>query len=595
VRERASSILFAACIFMALMLVAGCTDRPGSSPPAPTEAAPSAAKTSSRSPPRPHPFTDITAESGIRFRHETGGFGVKYLPETICAGGALLDYDGDGRLDVFLVNSDWWPGHEKGPRPRSALYRGVGEGGAIRFEDVTDRAGVGKPLYGMGCAVGDYDGDGRPDIYVTTLGDSVLYRNRGDGTFEDATPRAEVAGARWKDKEGNLQPEWSTSAVFADLDIDGDLDLLVAHYVYWTMATEIFTTLDGMNKSFTTPEGYRACPARLFLSNGDGTFRDASEGSGIDVALGKSLGMAVWDFQGDGLPDIVIANDTQPNFFFHNLGGGKFREFGLEAGIAYDSTGRARAGMGIDVADWANDGVPGVAIGNFSQQPLTLYRWIPPAAFEDIAERARLAEPTYIPLTFGLLFLDYDLDGYQDLVLANGHIEPQIRDVFPSLSYEQRPMLLRNAGDGGFDDATDLAGSGFGAKIVGRGLCSGDLDGDGDLDLLFTTCGGSPLILRNDGPRPGTPGGSHYLRVRLRGKGKNAEALGAVVTLKAGGKTQVRMCRSGSSYMSESERVLTFGLGECAVAESLTVRWPLGRVEEVPVAGVDRTLEVIEK
>ncbi len=543
----------------------------------------------------PHPFRDITAEAGITFRHETGGFGRKYLPETMGSGGGFLDFDGDGRLDIFLVNSDFWPGQEKGPRPLCVLYRAMGEGIQVRYENATERANLARPIYGMGAALADYDGDGHTDIYVTALGDNVLWRNRGDGTFEDATSRAGVAGGRWIDREGKAHPEWSTSAAWADFDVDGDIDLFVANFVQWNMKAEIFTTLDGVHKAFTTPEGYKGCAGRLFLNRGDGTFTDATKGSGIDRAVGKSLGVAIWDFEGDGLPDMVIANDTQPNFFFRNQGEGRFQEAGLEAGIAYDMTGRARAGMGIDIADWRNSGLPAVAIGNFSQQSLTLYSWNPDGHFEDVAEEVRLSESTEIPLTFGLRFFDYDLNGFQDLVLANGHLEPAIQEIYSGLKYEQQPLLLRNDGKGRFDDVTSLASPGFSRKLVGRGLALGDIDGDGDQDILITSCGGSPLLLRNDGPLPGGPDGNHYLQVRLRGKGMNTAALGALVTLKAGGLRQTRMARSGSSYLSESEPVLTFGLGTCRTVDELTVRWPLGRREKIDVPGVDRTLEVIEK
>jgi hypothetical protein len=534
-------------------------------------------------------FTEITREAGLEFRHVTGGFGEKRLPETLGSGAAFLDLDQDGNLDIFLVNSNWWPGHVPAgaATPACALYRGLGNG---RFMDATAASGADISLYGMGCAVADYDGDGRDDVYVTGLDRNVLLRNTG-GALRDVTAEAGAGGGSWTDRAGRTHHEWSTAAAWADVELDGDLDFLVANYVEWTPETEIFTTLDGVHKAFTTPDRYPGLPCRLFLNDGSGRFQDATAAAGMASAKGKALGIALWDFDGNRLPDFVVANDTQPNFLFLNHGG-RFEEAGLAAGIAYDESGRARAGMGIDIQDHAKGGVR-VAIGNFSDEPMSLYRWAAgePARFDSEAGRAGVALATYASLTFGVLFADMNLDGVEDLVIANGHIEPDIARSHPTQSHAQSPQLFLGRGDGTFAERTAAAGADFAARRVGRGLAAGDVDGDGDLDLLLTTNGGPAALLRNDLAR----GAHHHLRVRLHGKGKNTGALGAVVRLTAGGVTQTRMARTGSSYLSQSERTLTFGLGAATAVERLTVRWPSGEERSVPVPGVDRTLEIFEE
>ncbi|MBI4606413.1 MAG: CRTAC1 family protein [Planctomycetes bacterium] len=576
---------------IAVLAGTGCW-RDGGSPapavPPPRDAAPSEAAA------RPASFgcefADITEVSGIRFAHVTGARGEKLLPETMGSGAALLDFDRDGRLDLFLVSSTYWPDQAPAgaPGPRSALYRGRG-GGA--FEDVTEAAGAGVEIYGMGCAAADPDGDGDQDILVTGVGATVLLEQEG-GRFRDRTREAGIGVGSWKDRDGRERPGWTTAAAWADLDLDGDLDLFVASYVQWTPEGEIFTTLDGVTKAFTTPDRYRGLPPLVYRNGGDGRFDDATAASGLGGLEGKSLGVALWDFDADGLLDLVVANDTRPNFFCRNLGGLRFAEAGIEAGIAYDETGRARAGMGIDIQDTANDGTPRVAIGNFANEPMSLYRWTGAASFASEAARAGLAGPTYAPLTFGLGFQDLDLDGALDLVVVNGHIEPDIARVFREQSYPQRAQVFRGRGDGAFDDVTAVAGPAFAVPRVGRALAAGDIDSDGDVDLVITTNGGPPAILRNDRKAAAS---SRYLRVRLRGKGMNTAALGATIRLTAGGVTQTRVVRTGSSYLSQSELDATFGLGPQATVERLVVRWPSGAEKVVPVGALDRTIEVAEE
>jgi hypothetical protein len=536
-------------------------------------------------------FVDVTASAGIAFVHVTGGTGDKLLPETLGAGAAFLDFDGDDKLDIFIVNSQHWPGQEpaNAPLPTSRLYRGRGDG---RFDDVTEETGAGISVYGMGCSIADYDADGDVDIYITALGDNVLLRN-DSGKFLDVTASAGVAGGLWTDDQGNSHPEWSTAAAWADFDRDGDLDLFVANYVQWTPRYEVFTTLDGASKAFTTPDRYEGLPCRLFLNDGKGAFEDASEAAGLLAVEGKSLGIALSDLDGDDFLDVVVANDTRPNFLFVNRGAGRFEERGLDLGIAYDDTGRARAGMGIDIATYTDDGAASIAIGNFSEEPISLWRRRPDGSFASRTDVAGLSVATYEPLAFAVSFLDVDLDGRLDLLVVNGHIEPDIADSVSTQTHAQSSQLFRGLGGEAFDDISELAGDDFTRARVGRGLAYGDIDRDGDLDLLMTTNGGPVTLLRNDvasgASRP------NFLRVRLIGTGGNLDAIGARVTLQSGGRRQIRHVTTGSSYLSQSELTLTFGLGAETRVDRLTVRWPSGVETEHDILGVNQTLKLYEK
>jgi hypothetical protein len=502
-------------------------------------------------------FVDVTAQAGIHFQHTSGRSGRFYLPETLGSGCAFLDYNHDGKPDLFFVNGSRLPGFTgKGPF-YPALYRNNGDG---TFTEVTREAGLDVDCYGLGVAIADYDGDGFEDLYLTALGPDHLFRNNGDGTFSDVTRRAGIGDSTF-----------ATSAAWFDYNRDGYLDLFVCRYARWSPEKNQVCPDSVGRKHLCGPSYYPGLPSILYRNNGDGSFTDVTRKAGMDDSAGKALGVVVWDEDDDGWPDLVVAKDMEPNLLYRNNHDGTFTERGVEAGVAFSNQGKTRAGMGIDTADITHSGRESVLVGNNTRQGLALYREDSQGHFTDAAEPAGLFQPSVQFLTFGVEFVDFDGDGFKDIIAADGHIDENIAFNGGGITFAEPMLAFRNDGTGRFASVGPSLGPVFPEKRLWRGLAVGDFDGDGDPDLLLSTCGGKPALLRNDGGNR-----NHWLQVKAIAAGHNREGLGTKVTVTANGIRQSGWIRSGSSYCSQNELTAFFGLGAAARVDSLELRFPDG-------------------
>jgi hypothetical protein len=519
-------------------------------------------------------FADITQKAGIHFTHNNGAFGKKFLPETLGPGVAFIDYDNDGWQDIFIANGTGWPGHP-GHVSTPVLYHNNHDG---TFTDVTQKAGLAIPMYGMGVAVGDYDNDGYDDLFVTAYGQNHLFRNNGNGTFTDVTKKAGLITA----------PELSASAAWVDYDRDGHLDLLVTNYVQWSPQKDLYCTMDGKTKSYCTPETYPGASVRLWRNNSNGTFTDVTKKAGLYDPTSKSLGVTILDANQDGWPDIAISDDTQPNKLYINNRNGTFIEQGVAAGIAYSEDGVARAGMGIDAADYDRSGYPSLVVTNFSNQMIALYHNERNGLFVDVAPTSEVGRSSLLTLGFGCFFFDYDLDGWPDLYVADGHLDDSIERIQQRIHFAEPPHLNHNLGGKGFQDVAATMGQSFNAARVARGAAYGDINNDGAPDVVITTNAGPAALFLNQGST------NHALRIKLIGTKSNRDGIGAEVQVKSATTTQKQMLRSGSSYLSSSELVLTFGLGSSTKADAIEVRWPSGTVDHLNNVNADQIITIRE-
>ena len=516
-------------------------------------------------------FTDVTHEAGIHWTHIDGRSGQKYFMETLGAGAAFLDYDSDGDADLYLVNGAPLPGYHAEETPTNALFRNNGDG---TFTDVTEKAGVGDTGYGHGCAAGDYDNDGHPDLYVTNYGENRLYRNNGDGTFTDVTEKAGVAETRW-----------STSCAFGDYDSDGHLDLYVVNYIVFRLEDNPWCGLKEKGiRAYCEPNNFPAQSDTLFRNNGDGTFTDVTKSAGIFNPTGKGLGVVWGDYNNDGAPDIYVANDSTENLFYRNNGDGTFEEVGFMLGVALSENGVAENGMGTTFGDWDNDGWLDLTVTNYAEQTNTLYHNDGDGFFTDATATTKTAQVTYPYLGWATAFIDYDNDGYRDIFVANGHLHDNLAALGQEGSYGQRNLMFQNRRDGTFAEVSKLLGEGMQFADVSRGATFADYDLDGDTDILVTNVNTPPRLLRNDGGNR-----NNWLQIQLP-----ANAIGARVKITAGGITQMQEVRSGDGYLSQHELKLHFGIGTHNLVDSVEVRWQNGAKQNLSDVSVNNVIVLEE-
>lgn len=580
-RSAVLSLLRSTCLLLAAVSTAACS---ASSPDTSTASSAPDGREGSSAPGDSArlAFTEVTGAAGLGgFTHENGAFGRRWYPEQMGSGAGFFDYDGDGRLDVVLVGGGTWPAHSPehapGGVPALRLYRNRGNG---TFREVTEEAGLGGVYaYGTGVLAADYDRDGDRDLLFTTLNENYLFENE-NGTFREVTEEVGLGGSE----------RWSSSAIFFDADRDGHLDLYVANYVGWTPETDKFCAHENGEKAYCIPAVYDGVASSYYHNDGDGTFTERTEEAGFTAvrAPGKSLGVTTMDYDRDGWPDLMVANDGMGDFLFRSDGDGTFTEVGMRTGVAFSEHGEARAGMGIASGDLENSGRTSVVVGNFSEEMIGVYRYDGRGSFVDRAGASQVGYDSMLSLTFGLFLSDLDLDGFLDLFAANGHVYPYRTADQDDISYRQNPQVFLNRGDGTFRELAELEGGLLESKLVARGAAYGDYDRDGDVDLLVTENGGPAHLWRND-----SEGGS-FLRVRVRGRASNRDGLGAEVIVRAGGERMRRRVQTGSSYLSQSETTVTFGLGAARRADSLIVAWPSGRVDRFADLAGDRQLHVVE-
>ena len=521
-------------------------------------------------------FVDVTQEAGIHWKHVDGRSGQKYFMETLGSGAAFFDYDADGDSDLYFVNGAPLPGYITEETPTNCFYQNNGDGS---FTDITQKAQVGDTGYGHGCAVGDYNNDGRLDLYVTNYGTNRLYHNNGDGTFTDV---AEAAGV--------TEPRWSTSCAFADYDSDGNLDLYVVNYIVFDITENPWCGLKEKGiRAYCEPDNFPAQSDTLYRNNGDGTFTDVTKSAGIYNTTGKGLGVVWGDYNNDGAPDIYIANDSTENLFYRNNGDGTFEEIGFMVGVALSEDGAAENGMGTTFGDWNNDGWFDLTVTNYAQQTNTLYHNDTDGFFTDTTATTKTAQITYPYLGWATAFIDYDNDGYQDLFVANGHLHENLAELGQEGTYGQRNLLFRNNRDATFTECSETLGAGMQLEDVSRGATFADYDLDGDIDIVVTNSNATPRLLRNDGGNR-----KNWLQIQLIATNSSTDAIGTRIEVTTGELTQTREVRSGDGYLSQRDLTLHFGIGDYEHVDSIAVRWQNGVRQTIEGVAANQVLSIEE-